>query len=355
MRMGQPLEIPGAVSPRILERMNQIQGYFRRVDPKLVNIPVVAQCRNEDQEWRHGSKRTALFFSLGVDSFYTLLRDHVRTGDAHEAISDLIVVRGFDVALGERNTRFFGQVLENCELVAMELNKNLVPVATNLREFGDRFMEWNLYFGSALASVALILERMFNRVHIASSGYPESIQGIAGSDLFLDPLWSTERSIFVHSDPSVKRIDKIRFISQFPLAMKTLRVCYSNPNNEYNCGRCEKCLRTMILLDICESLGKCLTLPHRINLRLLSEFRADTPIQKSTFTGLTNALGSSELDPVIGEILARRVHATSPGKIIRSLFWRIRKRVMTYRLYWIMPFLDKCAWFIHVSHLRKAK
>src|SRR5262249_59102310 len=41
----------------------------------------------------------------------------------------------------------------------------------------------------------------------------------------------------------------------------SLRVCWENPDGAYNCGRCEKCLRTMINLLIAGALDRCPTFP----------------------------------------------------------------------------------------------
>jgi hypothetical protein len=37
-------------------------------------------------------------------------------------------------------------------------------------------------------------------------------------------------------------------IAEDPVAHVTLRVCWLNPDQSNNCGRCEKCLRTMTSL-----------------------------------------------------------------------------------------------------------
>jgi hypothetical protein len=50
------------------------------------------------------------------------------------------------------------------------------------------------------------------------------------------------------------------------LPMEWLRVCYKNPNGIYNCGRCEKCMRTMIALRAVGAQGRCKTLPNDLDL-----------------------------------------------------------------------------------------
>ena len=58
----------------------------------------------------------------------------------------------------------------------------------------------------------------------------------------------------------------LAYISGYDLPMNWLRVCHKNPNSVYNCGRCEKCLRTMISLRIVGTLERCKTLPNELDL-----------------------------------------------------------------------------------------
>jgi hypothetical protein len=41
------------------------------------------------------------------------------------------------------------------------------------------------------------------------------------------------------------------------LASELLRVCWRNPDGTYNCGRCEKCVRTMVQLLAADALRQC--------------------------------------------------------------------------------------------------
>jgi hypothetical protein len=77
-----------------------------------------------------------------------------------------------------------------------------------------------------------------------------------GSHPLLDPLWSTEATTIIHDGSEATRAEKImNWICRSDLALQNLRVCLS-PNDQYNCGRCEKCLRTMIPLYVAGCLGR---------------------------------------------------------------------------------------------------
>lgn len=51
--------------------------------------------------------------------------------------------------------------------------------------------------------------------------------------------------------------------------MEHLRVCWKNPDGAFNCGECEKCLRTRTNLRAGGAEGRCATLPARLDVREL--------------------------------------------------------------------------------------
>ena len=85
----------------------------------------------------------------------------------------------------------------------------------------------------------------------------------------VDRLWSSERIEFIHYGAHVTRPEKIaEVVALDPIALKNLRVCPDSPVS--NCGKCYKCLRTMIPLDIVRKLKEASTFPDEVpsDLRL---------------------------------------------------------------------------------------
>ncbi len=221
-----------------------------------------------------------------------------------EAITHLIVVHGFD-SWFEKRSELFETIVGNANRIARELGKKVLPAATNLKDFGDRFVRWDThYHGAFLASIALALENGFERVFIASSHNQDQLFPW-GSHPILDPLWSTERLSFVHDGCEIRRVDKIRSISQAPIVLSTLRVCSvrSHIKSVYNCGSCEKCLRTMIGLHITGALQRCTTLPHSVDARLVRNIYVHDRNTRSFTDELVNSLGSSQMDLAIKSAL----------------------------------------------------
>jgi hypothetical protein len=261
MSMGQPVRIPEGVSPRLLGGLDLIQAIFRSWNPRLKPVPVAAEARDPDVPEGSG---VACLFSGGVDSFYTALKHR-------DEITHLVFVHGFDIDLADNRRR--GAAISTVREVAERMGKELVEVETNLRSFSDSHADWILYFGSAMASVALLLQRDFRRVFFAAgfahsdwAQYPPP----AGSHPGLDPLWSTEATEIVHADADATRIEKIQYLADQPLAMDHLLVCYQGAGEPYNCGRCGKCLRTMTSLRLAGGLERCRTLPDEVDLEAVA-------------------------------------------------------------------------------------
>ena len=71
----------------------------------------------------------------------------------------------------------------------------------------------------------------------------------------------------MHDAVDVTRPQKVRALAEHQVALDHLRVCFKNKNGAYNCGRCEKCMRTMIALAGANALERCKTLPSRLDPR----------------------------------------------------------------------------------------
>jgi hypothetical protein len=252
MRAARSLVLADSLSPSLFASQTAIQKLFQNWDDRFNVVRITAPLGEPHQASTGG---TGLFFTGGVDSFFSLLRHQ-------EEITHLIFVRGFDIKRDKQEVE--GSVLPAIRAVATVMKKTLVEVSTNIREFSDGIVDWALdYHGTALAAVALLLAPTLNKVYIAAS-HSESDTFRWGSHLLLDPLYSTETLSLIHDGANATRVEKVAAIADDRLVQQTLRVC--NKAGAYNCGRCEKCLRTMINLRVAGALEKFVTFDR--NLRL---------------------------------------------------------------------------------------
>jgi hypothetical protein len=315
MVSGEDLRIEGRVSERLLTRIETIIDIYAAWTPGAGRVRVMADADATPR----GGRQVGLFFSCGVDSFH-LLGKNMAGGPGHaEPVSRLILVHGFDIALENRS--LFEETLHHARIVADATAKQLTTVETNLREFSSPFTPWGRYFGSGLASVGLALGPMFSRCLIASSlAYHELLPW--GSHPLLDPLWSTEGTEFIHDGAEASRSAKIQMLGQRPLALANLRVCWLAQGTHFNCGECEKCLRTMIALHIAGALDKCSTFARPLDVQRVRrmELHGGAPGIR-LLEELIRALGTSTQDRALKSALRSVIRRTrlraAGGQILR--------------------------------------
>ena len=69
-----------------------------------------------------------------------------------------------------------------------------------------------------------------------------------GSHWQTDPLWSTGHLTVEHFGDSIRRSEKLAAMGAEPLVQQHLRVCWAHRDDRLNCSRCEKCIRTEVVL-----------------------------------------------------------------------------------------------------------
>jgi hypothetical protein len=267
MTLGEPLEVPAPVSPALLRALPEIKAILHCCDRRQSPFAVAATAREHPPPPTTTGPHRGLFFSLGIDSFYSLFKNMRDHPDDEGTVTHLIAVHGMDVWDHPWDERFPPELLANSRRVAAETGKALLPVATNVRAALDRLCLWPMAHGGGLASIALALGGLFGSVRIAAATTYDQLYPW-GSHPVLDPLWSAETVRVVHDGCERDRIAKTALVASSQLALDTLRVC-PGFTAEYNCGRCLKCLPTMIDLLHLGVLDRCRTLPHTIDAEQL--------------------------------------------------------------------------------------
>jgi hypothetical protein len=261
MLYGEALEIAPAVSEVLLRNTDIIQDLYCRWWPeKFKRIQISAASTRSERG--HGSFAGS-FFSLGVDSFYTLLRT-LKLGGVSSGITHMIYMIGIEKPLSVYQDNQERAVLDAINEVSHALGIKTLCGKTNVREVFKTDLDWGMhYHGAGLASVAISLSAGFKNIFIPST---HSYRDIFpwGSTPIADPLWSTENISIIHHGAESSRPEKIKLLTQDALAMKHLRVCYANEGHYKNCGHCDKCVRTMISLQILNALPQARLFPSSL-------------------------------------------------------------------------------------------
>jgi hypothetical protein len=305
MKQGEDLVIRGSISNQLYKGMQAIMDEVRHWDIGLNPIRIEADALVADG---HEPDRSASFFSGGVDSFYTYLKHQEDLAEA-DRIDSFILVNGFDIDL--HNNQLWERTLENISAIARADEVDLVVVKTNIKALIDPLLSWDYTHGGCLAAAGLFLRAAFHQIYIPAS-YPLADQIPWGSSLALDGNWSTERTRFVHDGTEATRTEKvIRQIARSRLALEHLRVCYLNVKGTYNCGKCDKCLRTMMNLYLAGALEKARTFPHHIDPGLVAGLPAAAEENSRIFRReILHALERENLAPDLQRALTASLDKT---------------------------------------------
>lgn len=258
MATGETLAVEEPVSRRLLAGTERIAEILLTWDRALHHerqwyqrVPMQAAPRPAESQRRPGG--TMAFFTGGADSFYTAVRHR-------DELDALVFVHGFDL-LDDRNDPLNQAVAARLREAAGMLGLPLLEVECNLVAFSRAFgIGWEDYHGAALATVALLLAPAFSRCYIPATATYDSLYPI-GSHPLLDPLWGTERLEIIHDGADANRVEKLRRLADEPAARAHLRVCFENRGDRYNCGECEKCIRTGVAVRIAGVEGRFASLP----------------------------------------------------------------------------------------------
>lgn len=305
MRTGGALTLQGPVSPRLLRTQREYQAVQRAWslewefgDPPLEQVAVIAPTRRPEPP--REPDRVAAFFSGGVDSWSTLL--------GNPEITDLIFVRGVDLLPGAANhAQVAPEVEARIRDVAGELGLALHVVETDLREFSDPLARWEAYYGCACMAVAHFLAPRFERVLLAS-GVDHEVDDPIGTARLIDHLWSTEQLEVVDDGGPYSRVERTRRIAGHPLVQRTLRVCWENRDGAYNCGRCRKCLMTMITLEALGAREEIQTFPPDLDLADVAAIEIKQGVLLTLWEDvldLVRAEGRADLEPAVEAAVER--------------------------------------------------
>ncbi|MEW5815634.1 MAG: hypothetical protein AB1798_09605 [Spirochaetota bacterium] len=187
-----------------------------------------------------------------MDSLATLRMNRLSFPIEHPlSIKDCLLVHGFDIggyeSLGNQ-TEAFDRAMSSLKEVAQDAGVSLIPVHTNIKHLDEDLSFWLYEFqGTSLAAVAHAFSSRISTISIAASDDIRSLAPL-GSHPLLDPNYSSADLRIRHDGIRLTRLDRVRIISDWDTALQNIRVCPNNRPDNINCGKCEKCLRTMIEL-----------------------------------------------------------------------------------------------------------
>ena len=247
------LAIDEAICPRLKEGLETVMALMHHwtggeFKPLTIDAPLTKTALHEEKK-RHA----AIFLSGGIDSLAALKRimdNYARTHPGYP--KDALLVHGFDIGgVMKRGAKYhvFERAKEAMAPVAADAGLALIPVYTNIRHLCDNRDLWlNQFFGAVLAAAVHTFSPRINLAWLASS-YNIPHLHPCGSHPLLDPEYGSADLQIRHRDVGWSRMEKLKIVAGWDVAFQNFRVCLANVPDRLNCGRCEKCVRTMLELE----------------------------------------------------------------------------------------------------------
>lgn len=263
MRFSEVLEFSEDCSERLLQSIDTIQDIFLSWYGSDGFNRVAVNVKPRKKNVKIGSKRgVASCFTGGVDSFHSFIKHR-------DEVTHLLYTDGLDIPLEAEG--FLEMVKDKLKMVSKTLGKQYLEVQSNIRELSDLAGDWAYQMnGSAIASIGLCLGSSIERLYIPSTHTYAKLDA-RGTHALLDPLWSTEYLEIVHDGAEATRIEKVEVVANDKTALENLRVCWQS-RDSYNCGVCEKCIRTMLHLDVVGKLNSAVTFKNRNTISFEKDF-----------------------------------------------------------------------------------
>lgn len=212
---------------------------FARGFARLHRLPAIAVHAEAGSALDLEPRGVASSFSGGIDSFYTLLN--------HPEIDVLVTGLGFDTRPDDYPR--LEMVRTWTRQVADETGKRCIFVRSNFRALFDPYAPWyEATHGALLTAYAFVLSSIVDTYLLPSSACIDQLVA-TGSHALLDAAWSRAPTEIVNDGWEAHRNDKLQAIGADPLVRKALRVC-ARPSDGRNCGRCFKCLKTLVAMAI---------------------------------------------------------------------------------------------------------
>ncbi len=269
IKSGQDIKVEGRVSRKLLFNIrNTVQPVFNKVLEAPRDIRIEAQPADDIL---YHAKGVGCGCSLGVDSLNAFL-EHFNPDTTegyrvtHLALFNSGQLGDIDLESAVEN---FHRSVKELEPFSKAVQLPILAINSNMNDFymwsGITLLQ---SFVTRTCACAMAVQKLLGRyVYASSYDMPQiafSTYDCSHMEAAYAPLLSTENFELTLSNPMKTRVDKTEYIRTNPLTPQFLQVCWAeqraynhlhNPmylegKTKRNCGWCDKCLRTLLTLEI---------------------------------------------------------------------------------------------------------
>ena len=254
MRSGSRLILNGPVSERLLtackENLQAVVGLVLGYE----TIPIVLNGEFTDRIQAEKTY-TATGFSAGVDS-YSVLNDHYFKRDSTQSGINYLVFNNVGANGTTAELDLFEKRLAEAKRGAEAVGLPLIVIESNMDDFYSVYDDLHFFKTHTFrnASVAHLLSNSIsNYLYAAARTYSDvrvmPSETLGNVDPITLPLLSSEILNIQSEGAQYKRSEKIAAISDLKAVQNNLFVCVHHNHPEDNCSVCQKCVRTLLVIE----------------------------------------------------------------------------------------------------------
>lgn len=252
--------VEGALCPRLRDGLRAALRTLRAWYSPNLGVPLI-EATGGLRALYPPRPQAAVFLSCGFDSLFLLQSNRSSFPLDHPASYRVALFVPNFGALPEafsspRAVDFLARQRRSLERIAPLAGVRLMSVSDHSGRLGedDHYFTVSSH-GAHLAALA----HLFPALSSASIAVSHDCTQLAplGSHLLLDPNYSSSSLEIRHEGIAFTRLERVASVARWKEMLPHAVVCSKGPfaSGRTNCGRCEKCLRTMIELLLSDSLS----------------------------------------------------------------------------------------------------
>lgn len=260
-RSEKRVRVDGSLCPRLRDGLRTAARILRAWYAPDRSEPAI-EASGGFQVLRRPAPQAGLFLSGGSDSLCALRTNRQNYPPEHpSAFRVAIFVPTFGMRLeafsSPRVVNLLSRQKRSIGEIARLTGLRVISASTLSGELGeDQSYSSEASHSSHLAAVAHLFSPILSSVSIAA-GYDASYLAPWGSHPMLEPNYGSSSLEIRHEEFGLTREERIAALAPWTEVLSHLLVCSEGPLEPglMNCGRCEKCVRTMIALLLADRLA----------------------------------------------------------------------------------------------------
>jgi len=251
------IRIDGTICPMLASNLEGVFMMMKAWYPKDFGEPPVIEPTQGFKSMLPYGKGTISLMSGGIDSLCLLRSNHLFYPKGHDSRIQAVLPVEMTKKPAEDKEEFakpFEGRMTSIDPVAAKEEVQVLQARTNIWSVNpDGYFYGQKSYASQLSAIISFFSKKFDHGLIASS-YDAAYSGKPwGSHPQLDAYFTSTHFRMENSGTEMTRLRKVGIVADWPIGYKSIRVCQNDNSGGSNCGTCEKCIRTKLML---EALGK---------------------------------------------------------------------------------------------------